>query len=1400
MQIRSPATIITTTKLIDTKKTSPLEDDGFGDLVSTIAITKHQSKNEDDDAFGDFGVASNQISLQKTPVVLQKVEKVLNEDEDDFGSFSAPVVSVSRNQAQHQPLPPPLKPSAAPSASILDSDPLSFSLSLGPTEKERQLRSTAPLNSQQSFHNSGVSALPLSTFDAQPSASGMDFFASLIEPPPPPPSAPTKSTSLQPQSSLISTTSSSQVSQQNLDDDDFGDVVSPEQATISSSLSINLSKDVDISANPIAVSVLPSVLPPTSLSSLAANNGGIKLKRGDFASSFTSSSSYTKPSPLSISKTTTPSSQTKASLHNESPAKAKTSHDVNVAPSLSSSSSFFSDEFEAGPSVPKQQTKQKQVVTHQQQRSTTQSSVSQTLSLSDFIGGTSIDERSSTLKVKADSDDQVRTDDLNFSSLKSAEVLFQAPPRVPDRAGDDEIVIAISTVSAGIDTVTSVVKEIQSALGLGSNSSAFSSSPRLLSIKSLDSALNRLVTADDLVTRALTALDCLPKSQATRKLRKDETLRASALAEMIDEAKAVAGSAKDEVLRLQKVKCAEKQTQVKSKAVNDLESLLTAPSVPLPVSPSLLVASPSPSFATVPSSKNRPALLRPPSSSIASSPRLFSPPVSTPSIFSSPKETKGNKGKDFEDDPFGAPLATLLPDMIKSVPSRDDDGFGDFETISASSPNLHGLSVSNTASSIVPPDTTARISPQQPPPSSPTLSIEDAFSHLDFGSVVHHPATTAHVMLMPETGLKKTVAVVEEDDDFGDFGTPSHQGAAISPPSGSESAQVLQTAPFTLVIEEEDKDDVEDFGDFSSPSPSAAQVINQVSDVSLFSNEVVQQSASIPAFLEQVTPSENEDDGFGDFDEAAPPPPPPLHGEIKDDGDFGDFDEAPQPVVGPQPELIHRRSSADEFDDMMNASNMVDLDIKLNTGSNILIKPSSFASDLNDKVVSISDRMRMQFQGMDQSGENGKKGGEEKNDDEGEDEDDEEDMFSELVATQPQSNLQESQEKLLFDDHLGDLLGDLSTKCASELKKLSNEKAVAIDEDRLEDALLIKKAVDSVKVRLASLETITGASYQVCLTSTCAEEISRIEIAIKSQSPNVNSRIVAAAAQSTALLFSWACTGGGCCRYKAHEDRISQQKSPSQNELPTFMLNAEKAVTVSKTWTANVRSLLEQFIVDASSSSTPSQGRDAIFNALSASAPTTAAFSNLASTLRACTNIAVTFFTARTLHRSCGKEAGIIALPVLSLETKLLELAKESNALVTSFPAIGLISFNSSGQAQSVTPASANRRTVSDATFELFVANAALVDAIQNKANVSLMTDSPLVRLTEQRISALDSWFSPYSPKSESGIAAVAIANSLLQRRGFTFLEDAKIEYCRLCGVSGEHNDCSSLLERFVSS
>ena len=414
-------------------------------------------------------------------------------------------------------------------------------------------------------------------------------------------------------------------------------------------------------------------------------------------------------------------------------------------------------------------------------------------------------------------------------------------------------------------------------------------------------------------------------------------------------------------------------------------------------------------------------------------------------------------------------------------------------------------------------------------------------------------------------------------------------------------------------------------------------------------------------------------------------------------------------------------------------------------------------------------------------------------------------MFSELVATQPQSNLQESHEKLLFDDHLGDLLGDLSTKCASELKKLSNEKAVAIDEDRLEDALLIKKAVDSVKVRLASLETITGASYQVCLTSTCAEEISRIEIAIKSQSPNVNSRIVTAAAQSTALLFSWACTGGGCCRYKAHEDRNPQQislreKSQSQNELPTFMLNAEKAVTVSKTWTANVRSLLEQFIVDASSSSTPSQRRDAIFNALSASAPTTTAFSNLASTLRACTNIAVTFFTARTLHRSCGKEAGIIALPVLSLETKLLELAKESNALVTSFPAIGLISFNSSGQAQSVTPASANRRTISDASFELFVANAALVDAIQNKANVSLMTDSPLVRLTEQRISALDSWFSPYSPKSESGIAAVAIANSLLQRRGFTFLEDAKIEYCRLCGVAGEHNDCLSLLERFLSS
>jgi hypothetical protein len=244
------------------------------------------------------------------------------------------------------------------------------------------------------------------------------------------------------------------------------------------------------------------------------------------------------------------------------------------------------------------------------------------------------------------------------------------------------------------------------------------------------------------------------------------------------------------------------------------------------------------------------------------------------------------------------------------------------------------------------------------------------------------------------------------------------------------------------------------------------------------------------------------------------------------------------------------------------------------------------------------------------------------------------------------------------------------------------------------------------------------------------------------------------------------------------------------------MSNAEKAVKASKNWTSSVRSLLEQLVKNASSSSPPSQRRDAIAKALSASAPTATALSNLASAIRACSSIAATFFTARTLHRSCRQEAGNTALPLLSFETQLLELERESSALASTFPTLGLLSLDSSGQVQPVTLPLTNHRSVSNAAYEFFVANDSLVDAVQNKSNLAFLPDSQLVNVIVERTNALDSLFSPNASKASLGSEETAFA--LFKSRDLTYLEDLNVE-CTLCGrrhSEGKHDDCSSLMVR----
>jgi hypothetical protein len=247
------------------------------------------------------------------------------------------------------------------------------------------------------------------------------------------------------------------------------------------------------------------------------------------------------------------------------------------------------------------------------------------------------------------------------------------------------------------------------------------------------------------------------------------------------------------------------------------------------------------------------------------------------------------------------------------------------------------------------------------------------------------------------------------------------------------------------------------------------------------------------------------------------------------------------------------------------------------------------------------------------------------------------------------------------------------------------------------------------------------------------------------------------------------------------------------------MSSANSAVKATKTWTTSLRSLLEQLSANASLGSSTSQKRDAVFKALSTSAPTASAFINLASCLRACTRIADEFFTARTLHKYCGKEAGISALPVLSFETQLLELAGESNSLVSSFPNIGLLTIDSNGNIQSSSSSTIlNDQSVLSAAVQVFVASKHLVTIIQNKSNETFKCDSLLVKLCMYRTNALEIWSRPYSPTKITDIESEASAVLLYNRRGFSYIGDELC--CTLCGakkgVDEKHDDCNALQVR----
>lgn len=145
----------------------------------------------------------------------------------------------------------------------------------------------------------------------------------------------------------------------------------------------------------------------------------------------------------------------------------------------------------------------------------------------------------------------------------TADDVFTSLPPVRKQEGEEGVLMAISMISSGVDTISKVVKAVRTALELdvlqpssaaggagGKKQNASSSSSTLdptaasrLSEATLEQAQQRLECAEELLTRALRAIDALPRLHATNALRRDEYATVQGLITKIEVALAIVLSA-----------------------------------------------------------------------------------------------------------------------------------------------------------------------------------------------------------------------------------------------------------------------------------------------------------------------------------------------------------------------------------------------------------------------------------------------------------------------------------------------------------------------------------------------------------------------------------------------------------------------------------------------------------------------------------------------------------------------------------------------------------------------------------------------------------------------------------------------------------------------------------------
>ena len=311
-------------------------------------------------------------------------------------------------------------------------------------------------------------------------------------------------------------------------------------------------------------------------------------------------------------------------------------------------------------------------------------------------------------------------------------------------------------------------------------------------------AMRRLTLADELFTQALIRLDALPRSADLTILRKNEIARVHAAVDEVELLRAMTSSLQDNGA----------STTISKPRAATLNSVVTSAAPPTLQPPSL---SSSPVTRTTPLkavANTPPAIIINAAERVHAAPAKLLPP-SQKLLIPAPHAV-------------AAPLAIATPhaqtQVTGSAPSSEwgdaDDGFGGFSSLPVNASPLTGAVPSATLRGTPPPLVHAITST----PSKLSPNALSAFDDLLDGVDLSAPPVEIKISSPP---VVHAIAAVESDD-FGDFGT-----AAEAPRQAAVAAPALATSPVIPVATKFEDGNDDEFGSFgvapsSSPQPLAA--------------------------------------------------------------------------------------------------------------------------------------------------------------------------------------------------------------------------------------------------------------------------------------------------------------------------------------------------------------------------------------------------------------------------------------------------------------------------------------------------------------------------------------------------------------------------------------------------